>query len=315
MEKIHKLLEKDGHTVSFSEWGNPEGPAIIFFHGGPGSKSKPKHAELFDLEKYCVILFDQRGCGKSMPQGKLENNTTEDILRDAERIREQLGIERWYVSGGSWGATLALLYAQGHSEKTMGLILYSIFFADRESTDWSFKGIKGTAQFVPDVLEKRTKFLEKYNTTPKEASKTLSELLEGNDLEQQKEIVAGVANWEDNLYSPIAKISYISPEDVEEGDIASVKVYLHYEKNEWFVEDDQIMNGIDKIKNIPTIIVHGRYDILCPIMKAFILNKALKNSEMIIASSSGHSFSAEGDEIRRLAFDRFLIQQNQIKRN
>ncbi len=309
IKNIHTLPEENGHKISFSEYGNPNGIAIISFHGGPGSKSKPKYAKIFDLEKYRVIIFDQRGCGRSIPEGELAHNTTHDTLRDAERIRKQLGIKKWYVSGGSWGSTLALLYAQQYRERVAGLLLSAIFLGDKETTIWSFHGTAGAAQFVPDVLEKREEFLAKYKTTPEMAAETFSNLLEKNNLKQKKEIVTGVINWESNLFSPTAGISYITPEDVEEKDIASVMIFLHYEKNNWFIEDNQIMNNIATIKDIPTVIVHGRYDVLCPIMKAYALKKVLKNAEMIIASSSGHSFSVEGNEIRRLAFDRFLISQ------
>ncbi len=306
MNKTYQLPEENGHIVSYSEYGNPKGTPILSFHGGPGSKSKPKHAKIFDLEKYRVILFDQRGCGESTPSGNLTDNTTNEILSDAERIREKLGINTWYVSGGSWGSTLALLYAGRYKERVKGLLISAIWLGNRASTDWSFQGIDGVAQLMPDTFEKREAFLKKYKTTPKKAAKTFSELLETIKLEEQKEIAAGVMNWESNLFSPASEISYIDPEDVEEKDITEVKIFLHYEKNDWFIEDNQIMDNIDIIKNVPTVIVHGRYDILCPMTHAYKLKTNMNDLEFVIASASGHAFSVEGNEIRRLAFDRFL---------
>lgn len=309
MHKSHTLPELDGHIVAFSEHGSPDGEAILAFHGGPGSKSKTSHAERFDLEKYHVVLFDQRGCGKSTPLGYTEHNTTDDLLHDAERIRQQLGIKKWFVSGSSWGSTLALLYAQKYPSRVKGMLLSSIFLANAATAEWSFHGTSGVAQLMPDVLEKRKTFLAKYHTAARNAAATFTKLLNQDNHEQQKDIAAGVINWESNFFSPTEAVQYVSPDELDEISIAEVKIFLHYEQHEWFLEENHILKHVDTIANIPTVIVHGRYDILCPLIYAYTLKKKLQNAELIIADSSGHRFSIEAEQIRWLAFDRFLSTQ------
>jgi proline iminopeptidase len=312
MQKTLFLPPKDGHTIAYSVHGNPKGPAILSFHGGPGSASKLEHAQKFDLTKYQVILFDQRGCGESTPTAELKNNTTQDTLDDTERIRKKLDIKKWYVSGSSWGSTLALLYAEKYPEKVEGLLLSAVLLSNKATMDWSFTTTNGVAQLMPDVLEQRETFLKKYNTTPKNLAKDLSKLLRESDLETQQDIVAGAINWEYNLMSPMSKVSYFSPKDITKKELTYVRVFLHYQVNDFFIEDEQILKNIQTIKNIPTVIVHGRYDVLCPMTYAYQLQKSLDKSDFIVASTSGHMFSVEGEEIRRLAFDRFLGRQTQL---
>lgn len=304
--KSYTLPEKDGHIVSFSEHGNPNGDAIISFHGGPGSKSKPHHAERFDMQNYRVILFDQRGCGASKPLGNIEHNNTDELLNDVERIRKQLGIEKWFVTGSSWGSTLALLYAIAYPEQTRGILISAVFLADRDSVSWSMKDPHGAARLTPDVWSKRMEFFERFNITVDSQNTDLLDALENASPEEQKEITAGVQNWEGNLFSTLSSVSYKKPEDITEEDIASVKIFLHYEKNHAFIQDNFILERVHVIEDIPTVIVHGRYDILCPLQKAYQLSKHLNNAELIIATSSGHMLTAEGETIRKLAFDRFL---------
>ena len=303
--KEFTLEEKDGHVVSFSEHGNPDGPAILSFHGGPGSKSKPSHAARFDLTKYRVILFDQRGCGKSLPQGCIESNTTDDLIADAERIREYLELNTWFVTGGSWGSTLALLYAIKHPERVRGILLTAVFLADRASVEWAM-GEKGAATLMPDVWARRMEFFKKFDIRIENQNEDLLKALEHADLATQKEITAGLQNWEGNLFSPQSSLSYKNPEDVTDADIASARIFLHYEKNHEFLSEGYILANAATIAHIPCVIVHGRYDILCPLEKAKALADALPKAELIIASSSGHALTAEGHTIQKMAFDRFL---------
>ena len=300
-----QLPEQDGHTVSYSVHGNQGGPSIISFHGGPGSKSKPYHAERYNLKKYQVILFDQRGCGESTPLGELENNTTEHLLNDAERIREELGIDTWFVSGGSWGSTLALLYAIKYPEKTKGLLLSAIFLADRDSINWAM-GEHGAATLMPDLWERRMKFFEEFNISIDSQNDDIMRAFNESDLEAQKKITAGVFNWEGNLFTPQAALSFNNPEDLTEKEIASAKIFIHYEQNCEFIPDNYILNSVDKTANIPTVIVHGRYDILCPLNKAKMLADKMSNCELVIATSSGHKLTPEGETIQHMAYDRFL---------
>lgn len=304
--KEYTLEEDKGHSVYFAEYGNPQGQPILGFHGGPGSKSRPAHAERYDLSKYRVILFDQRGSGKSTPLGEIENNTTEDLLSDAERIREKLGIDTWFVSGGSWGSTLSLLYAIKYPEKVKGLLLSGIFLADHDSVEWSMIDEKGLARLMPDVWAKRMEFFKRFNINLETQNEDILNALQSVDLDTQKEIAAGVQNWEGNLFSTQIPIAYKNPEDMTEADIASVKIFVYYEKNHEFLPDNYILENIDKIADIPAVIVHGRYDILCPLEKAVALKEKMGNCELVIATSSGHKLTPEGETIQKMAYDRFL---------
>lgn len=308
--KEYSLEEDNGHIVYFAEYGNPVGEPILGFHGGPGSKSRPAHAERYDLTKYRVILFDQRGSGKSTPLGELENNTTDDLLNDAERIREKLGIETWFVAGGSWGSTLSLLYAIKCSKRVKGLLISSIFLADHDSVRWSMGDQKGLARLMPDVWARRMDFFKKFNIQLETQNEDILNAIQSADLNKQKEIAAGVQNWEGNLFSTQSPISYKNPEDITEADIASVKLFVYYEKNHEFLPDRYILENIDKIAEIPTVIVHGRYDILCPLEKAWELKERMRNCELVIAHSSGHKLTPDGETIQRMAYDRFLEKES-----
>ncbi|MBI4138027.1 MAG: alpha/beta fold hydrolase [Candidatus Wildermuthbacteria bacterium] len=304
--KTYTLPEKDGHVVSFSQHGNPKGAAIISFHGGPGSKSETYHAENFDLKKYRVILFDQRGCGKSLPSGKLENNTTDNLLGDAERIREQLGIEKWFAAGSSWGSSLSLLYAIKHPKRTRGILISAVFLADRDSMAWAMEDEKGVARLMPDVWAKRMDFFKRFNIKLKTQNSDILKALHGATLEKQKEIAAEIQDWEGNLFSTLSPVSYKNPENITDENIASVRIYMHYEINHEFIPDNFILKNVSAIESMPAVIVHGRYDVLCPLQKAHELAGKLKNAELIVATSSGHKLTAEGETIRKMAFDRFL---------
>ena len=307
--KEYRLPEDRGHTVAFSEYGNPAGPAILNFHGGPGSGSKPHHAERFDLAKYRVILFDQRGCGKSTPLGSIENNTTDDLLLDAERIREELGIETLFVAGSSWGATLALLYAIRYPKRVRGLLISAIFLADTDSMAWGLTDPKGVARLMPDVWEKRMAFFEKFNIRLDTQNEDLLRALTTADADTQKEIAAGIRNWEGNLFSVQRAVAYTTPADITEADIAAAKVFVYYEGNHEFIPDNYILDNVETIADVPTVIVHGRYDILCPIEKAQALKNKMRNAELIVLPSSGHVPTAEGELIRAMAHNRFLEKQ------
>lgn len=303
------LVEQDGHKVFFSQFGNPKGDALVILHGGPGSQSKPKQIKGYDLEKYHVITFDQRGCGKSEPAGKIESNTLTDLIQDMERLRTKLGIDRWFVAGGSWGATLALAYAQTHPDKVKGLLLSSIFLASPRDISWAFTLGGGIERLFPDVWEHRLDFLSQYQTDPANAAKVLLQKLESATPEQAKNISSGVSNWEGNLMNAQEDVQYTDPDEVEDSDIASTKVFLHYESNYFFLEPDQLVNNLEKIATIPTVIVHGRYDLLCPVEATWEVKKKLNNVEVLILPTSNHKLTAEGDIARKLAFNLFLNKQ------
>lgn len=301
------LSEENGHVVQYSQYGNPDGPAVVVLHGGPGSRSKPKHVARFDLQRYHLIAFDQRGCGSSTPAGKTEHNTTQDLVADIERLREFLNIDHWFVTGASWGAALALLYAQSHPDKVRGLLLSSIFLARERDVQWAFTGESGIAHFFPDVWHKRADFLTTYSTQPSQAAGDLLALLQSDaDLKTKRAVAAGVLNWEGNLYTSNQDVVYALPDDVGESDIASVSIWLHYESNNFFLETDQIMKNMSAIADIPTVIVHGRHDLLCTPEQAWQVHQRLSNSELHFLPQSNHKLSADGEVAKQLAFTAFL---------
>jgi proline iminopeptidase len=303
--KEFTLIEESGHVIAFSEYGNPKGIPILSFHGGPGGKSKPEHAERFDLSKYRIILFDQRGCGKSTPSGNLQENTTQHILKDAERIRIHFQIQKWHVSGSSFGATCALLYAIEHPNRTSSLLLSSTFLADKDSVDWAMHNSKGAARFMPEAWTARMNFFSEFGIRIEKQNEDLLQAFKGACFEKQQKLAAGVLAWETKLLS-ISPIPVIHFSKIQETDIGSVKISLHFAQHHYFIQDNYILKNAYKIKDIPGICIHGRYDLLCPIEKSFTLQKHMPLLEYIVAPSSGHCFSTEGEIIRSLSFKAFL---------
>ncbi len=304
------LPEQDGHKVFFAQYGNPSGPTIINCHGGPGSKSKPKYVFPYDLSSYHVILFDQRGCGQSFPQGKIENNTTTELIADMERLREQFDIESWFVAGGSWGSTLALAYAESHPDRVKGLLLSSIFLGRNQDVDWSFAKSGGIDKIFADLWENRLVFLKKFEANPTNAAQVLLKKILNSSEVIVNEIVAGVMNWEGNLMSSQSDLTFTNPEDIKIDNINEVKIFLHYEANNSFLTENQLLQNISNIKNIPTVIIHGRYDLLCTLNQMWELNKALTNCECVILPSSNHRLTADGDIARKYAYKYFLARQS-----
>lgn len=307
------LEEQDGHKIYFAEYGNPNGEALVVLHGGPGSKSKPSHAEPFDLQKFRVITFDQRGCGQSQPAGEIKTNTTDDLISDLERLRTKLNIQSWFVSGSSWGSTLALIYGETHPQRVRGLLLSSIFLARPQDAEWAFTKNQGVERMFPDLWEKRLEFLRDFDANPDNASQVLLKKMNSASLEENKKISAGVINWEGNLMSAQRDVSFINPEDISEEDIASTKIFLHYEANNFFLTPNQILNNLDKLQSTPVIIVHGRYDILCPVEQTWELQKHLTNIEIVILPTSNHKFTADGGVAKKFIFKYFLEKYQEKK--
>lgn len=303
------LVEKDGHKVWFAQYGNSKGPTIIVCHGGPGSSSKPRHVNRYDLDKYHIIIFDQRGCGQSLPLGVTKNNTLPDLVKDMERLREFLSIDKWFVAGGSWGSTVALAYAEAYPEKVLGLLLSSIFLGRRQDVDWSFTKSGGVEKIFADLWQGRQQFLSKFGTDHTNAASVLLKKIESSDEATIREITAGVMNWENNLMSSLSNLNFIDQRDVKEENIAEVKIFLHYDSHDSFMTENQLLQNIAIIKDIPTIIVHGRYDLLCTFDQAWELHKNLPNSELVTLPSSNHRLTADGEIAKNMAFKYFLSKQ------
>ncbi|KKU20547.1 MAG: Proline iminopeptidase [Microgenomates group bacterium GW2011_GWC1_46_16] len=300
------LPEQDVHQIYYEQYGNVKGPVIVVLHGGPGSKSRSKQAGTYDLSKYHVILFDQRGCGQSTPAGKVTDNTTQKLVEDIERIRLQLNLTHWFVAGSSWGSTLALTYAQTHPDRVKGLLLGSVFLGRARDEEWAFSREGGISRLFPDLWEERQEFLKKHHATTSNAAQVLLKMIETGSEKEVKVATAAVRNWEGNLMTAQENLSFIDPEDIEEEHINEAKIFLHYETHDFFLTENQLLKNIDTIKSIPTILIHGRYDLLCPAEQIWALAKKLQHAETIILPTSNHRLTADGEIARKLAYNFFL---------
>lgn len=284
------------HKIWYTECGNPEGVPVLVFHGGPGSRSKPKHLNFFNLESMCVILFDQRGCGKSLPSGELADNTTQNLIEDAEQLRIHLKIPRLILAGGSWGSTLALLYAEKYPEVVASIYLRGVFLGRKTDTDWLL-GDNGAARLFPDLREKRNELFRQVGLDPHASTAQLLKTIEKASSRQRKKLVATISSWEDNLLMLETAFNFTDPEDITEEDIHSCRVFLHYDSNNYFLKSNQILKQASILIEIPVVIVHGRYDVICPLAQAYELHKALPGSELEITNYDGHKLGHESERL------------------
>jgi len=274
------LPEKDGHKIFFHEFGNPSGEVIISFHGGPGSKSKAKHARSVDLKKYRLIMFDQRGCGLSEPVGEIKNNTPKDLVEDAKRLLDYLGIDKVISKGGSWGSTLAVLFAEAYPERVTKIICSAIFLARPKDLDWT---MKESRIFYPDMMD----IIEKDIPEGKDTREYYADILLKDDVsfEDMVKVKNTYGSYEHMVGELDPKFSNEIP---DEESIKAFKIYLYYEVNKMFMEENQILNNANKIKHIPTLLVHNRLDMICPVEQAWLLHKTLPNSKLVIVPDYGH---------------------------
>lgn len=290
------LTTEDGHEVFFEQYGNPIGLPILGIHGGPGVGNLPGQHTLFDLEKFRVILVDQRGCGRSKPLGKVDHNNTSLLIHDFERIRSQLSIDKWCLFGGSWGTTLALTYAQTHPESISHMVLRGVFLARQQDFDWLYQ--YGTCEIFPEhwdsllkpIGHKSQSVIEDYHRLIHESSNTVAE-----------DAMKKWATWE----ASVARLAFDASlvDTLTQPDIcrAFSLISTHYFKHKCFLEPNQILNRIHRIKDIPTWIVHGRYDMLCPVSQAYLLHQHLNNAKLNIAEHDGHAQCENG--IHQLLLD------------
>ncbi len=279
------------HTLYYEEVGNPGGQPVVFLHGGPGGGINPGYRRYFNPEKWRVILFDQRGCGRSTPFAELEENTTWDLVADIERLREHLGIRQWAAFGGSWGSTLALTYAVTHPDACRALFLRGIFLLRRREIEWFYQ--EGCSRLFPDLWEA---YLE---PIPEDERDDLvaayHRLLTSPDEAVRKRAAKAWSIWEGSTsrlhYDTDAAASFGRDRFAE----AFARIECHYFTNGgFFDEDNYLLNRIDRIRHIPTVIVHGRYDVICPVENAWDLHRAMPEAELHIVQDAGHSLSEPG---------------------
>lgn len=272
------LPEFEGHKIYYQEQGNPKGEPVLFFHGGPGGCAKTSHAEYFNLKKQRVIMFDQRGCNRSESEDITTLNDTKRLIKDAKRLLEHLNInEPVIVSGVSWGSTLALLFAEKYPELTKQLALFSIFLARKQDRDWI---LKNSALFYPDLLEEIYRQCEGENPYAHYAKKIFSE-----DLGAIQTAIKYMVHYEYQLGRLDAKFDDVR---IDNNIINSARISLYYAANRYFLEENEILNNIEKIKHIPTLIVHNRLDMCCPLQGAWELYRSLDNAQIEIIADLGH---------------------------
>ena len=294
----------DGHRLYWELSGNPDGKPVVFLHGGPGGGSSPEHRRQFNPDRYKILVFDQRGCGKSTPYASLEHNTTWDLVEDIEKLRTEVSkVDKWQVFGGSWGSTLSLAYAEKYPDRTTELVLRGIFLFDQYEIDWMYKE-GGASQVYPD------KFEEFVALIPEEERGDLVEAyrrrLTSDDKEEQLCAAKAWSKWEGDIVTLLP-----SPETIEHFTSPKVAVAVsrienHYMANRGWLEEGQLLEGARRLKGIPGVIVQGRHDTCTPPVAAWRLKEAWPEVELNLIPDGGHLFSEPGnlDALVR-ATDRF----------
>ncbi|MBI3777016.1 MAG: prolyl aminopeptidase [Gammaproteobacteria bacterium] len=282
---VHSLAVDPQHVLHVEECGNPQGVPVVFVHGGPGAGCEPQHRSFFDPNVYRIVLFDQRGCGKSKPHAELDGNTTQALVADMEHIRTILGIQRWVVFGGSWGSTLALVYAQTHPARVLGLILRGIFLCRPWEIKWFYQ--EGANRLYPDYWED---FLV---PIPPEERHDLVQAyyrrLTGKDEIARMSAAKAWSVWEGRCATLHANKNVVEHFANPYTALSLARIECHYFVNDSFLDPDQILRDTPRLKDIPGVIVHGRYDAVCPLANAWELHKAWPQSELRIISAAGHS--------------------------
>lgn len=280
-------LAVDGlHSIYYERFGNPEGRPALFIHGGPGGGSSRPQARFWDPERYHVVLFDQRGCGRSTPHACLQDNTTQHLVADIEKLRAHLGFERWQLFGGSWGSTLALAYAQAHPERVTDMILRGIFTLQKREIDWFYQ--EGASRIFPDAWGR-------YLAPIPEAERgdllaAYHRRLTGDDEAEQLRAAQAWSVWEGSTSTLHSNRSLQQTMGEAHFALALARIECHYFVNGGFFEDDQqLFSQMDRIKHIKATIVQGRYDVVCPMETAWRLHRSWPGSHLIVAGSSGHS--------------------------
>lgn len=274
------------HTLYFEESGNPNGKPVVFLHGGPGGGTDGKQRRFFDPAKYRIVLFDQRGCGKSIPHASLQDNTTWHLVSDIEALRRHLGIERWQVFGGSWGSTLALAYAETYPERVTELLLRGIFLLSDRELKWFYQW--GTSELFPDAFEvyrdaippgERGDFIKAYHLR-----------LTSDDPAVRSAAAKAWSIWEAATSYLHVNADYVARAGEDRFALAFARIECHYFVNRGFFErETQLLDDIGKIRHIPCVIVQGRYDVVCPTVTAWALHRAFPEADLRIVPDAGHS--------------------------
>ena len=280
------LLEVSGiHTIAWERSGNPDGIPVIVIHGGPGGGSQPSYRRYFDPEKFDIIQFDQRGCGKSTPYAELKDNNTQESVSDLEMLREHFGIEKWHVFGGSWGSTLSLIYAQNHPSRVLSLTLRGIFMCRKSELHWFYQD--GASHVFPEAFEPYRDHIPIEEQG--DLIKAYYARLTSDDVEVRRGAAREWTRWEMATSRLFPDPEYLDKAEDLDFAVAFARIECHYFINAIFVEEAYILNNSSKIEHIPTVIVQGRYDMVCPPRSAWQLHKTLPDSKLVMVADAGHS--------------------------
>jgi proline iminopeptidase len=280
------------HELYYEQCGNPEGFPVVFLHGGPGGGLDKNYRRFFDPESYRIILFDQRGSGRSLPHACLEDNTTWHLVADIEALREKFGIEKWMVFGGSWGSTLSLAYAETHPDRVTGLILRGIFLCRKKEIDWFYQS--GASNIFPDAWEEYLKPIpvdERGDMIGAYHRRLISE-----DEKVRLEAARAWSVWEGSTSKLFPDADLVAHFDEPAAALSLARIECHYFMHNSFMEgDNQLIDNVGKIRHIPGVIVQGRYDVVCPMTSAWELHRAWPEAELRITPDAGHSALEPGN--------------------
>jgi len=285
------LKVSDLHTIYFEESGNPQGQPVVVLHGGPGGGSQPSYRRYFNPEAWRIVMLDQRGCGKSTPHAELEENTTWDLVSDIEKLRSHVGIEQWFVFGGSWGSTLSLAYSQTHPECCRGLILRGIFMLRQKEICWFYQ--EGTSNIFPDAWEA---YLQPIPPEERhDLIKAYYQRLTSPDTEIRLEAARAWSVWEASTSKLLQDQNLMERFGDNHFAAAFARIECHYFVNKgFFDQEDQLLQNIGRIRHLPGVIVQGRYDVVCPMVSAWELHRAWPEAELVVIPDAGHSMSEPG---------------------
>jgi proline iminopeptidase len=293
----------DGHSIYWEECGNPRGKAAVFVHGGPGAGADARSRRFFDPARYRIIVFDQRGCGRSLPYAGLEANTTWHLVADMERLRDFLGIDHWLVFGGSWGSTLALAYAEAHPHRVTELVLRGIFLLRRHEIEWFYQS--GADAIYPDRFQAYRDAIP-----PAEREDMIAAYhrrLTSDDPAVAKAAARAWAVWEGSTSHLLPDPRVVAHWGEDRYALAVARIECHYFVNRGFLRDEhQLLDGVERIRHIPAVIVQGRYDVVCPMKSAWDLHRAWPEATLCIVPDAGHSAYEPGNTHELVtATDRF----------
>ena len=280
------LTTKSEHRVYWESCGNPQGKPVVFVHGGPGGGTSAETRRFFNPDKYHIIQFDQRGCGQSTPHAHLEHNTTWDLVADMESIRMLLAIDQWQVFGGSWGSTLALAYAEKHPQRVSELVLRGIFLLRQQELQWFYQ--EGASRLFPDAWQAYWNFIppeEQHDMMAAYQKRLLSD-----DESLRLEAAKRWSVWEGSTCHLYPDLQHIAETADAEFALAFARIENHYFTHQgFFTHENQLLDDIDKIRDIPTVIIQGRYDVVCPMQTAYDLHQAFPEAQLVVVPDAGHS--------------------------